>query len=47
MILMTKNQKGVNQILWMTMLGAACFAGGLLVLYILSVFFGSLGFLGI
>lgn len=44
---MTDGQKGVNQILWMVLLGVASFAGGLLVLYILFILFGSLGFLGI
>jgi len=40
-------QKGVNQILFMVLIAVASFAGGLLILYILSVLFGSLGFLGI
>jgi hypothetical protein len=44
---MTGNQKGTNQVLWMVLLGVASFAGGLVVLYILFILLGSLGFLGI
>jgi hypothetical protein len=44
---MAGNQKGANQILWIVLLGAASFAGGLVVLYILFILLGSLGFLGI
>ncbi len=47
MTLMTGEDRGVNQILWMVILGVVSFAGGLLILYILSIIFGSLGFLGV
>jgi hypothetical protein len=44
---MAGEEKGVNQILLMVLIGVASFAGGLLVLAILFILFGSLGFLGI
>jgi len=44
---MAGNQKGANQILLMVLLGVASFAGSLVVIYILFILLGSLGFLGI